>query len=129
MKTSEVLNKAADLIEKHGWGRGNGAMQPGFPEGACMEGGIAAAMGVDDLILIDAETLIYSYAPIQKCPAYRAVAEYLAHDGDVWHWNDTLATSASEVIEVLRATAVIEAAREEAAETVNQPTEELAVTW
>jgi len=115
---SETLNRAADLIEERGWTRGGG-WPTTDDEGAplCLEGGIMAALGLrfnDDAREVDVET----------CPAYRAVHVYLElhDDRDVegwpvvplWMWNDDRETAA-EVIEVLRAAAVIEAARENAA--------------
>ncbi|HJR88945.1 MAG TPA: hypothetical protein VJ782_02165, partial [Aeromicrobium sp.] len=55
--------------------------------------------------------------------AKRAVEAYLnladipvAHGGRyLWNWNDQPGRTASEVVEVLRATAIIEAAKEDAA--------------
>jgi hypothetical protein len=112
--TSEVLNRAADLIEERGWTKGGG-WPTADDEGAalCLEGGIMAALGLhfdkdDD--------------DVEQCPAYRAVHFYLGLKwGDVadwpqdplWTWNDDHGSEES-VIEVLRATAVIEAARENA---------------
>ena len=132
MQTSEVLNRAADLIETHGWVRGadGWAHAPEHVGSLCLEGGIDAAMGG-----------IYdrTVGEFVNCPAYRAVAAYLtAPEGAdymesyidtylevqiptmrLWRWNDAYPKDASEVIEVLRAAAVIEAVREtEAAETL-----------
>lgn len=122
MATSEVLNRAADLIEERGWTTGT----HGWPRSSqdatplCLEGGILAAIGEDFIsVRLDA---------FWTCPAYLAVQSYLeltpglltyGDDGPVeplWKWNDRGA-SAKSVIEVLRACAVIEASRErEAAE-------------
>jgi hypothetical protein len=129
MKTSDVLNKAADLIEERGWVKGEGWVTDLTPDGAplCLEGGIQAALGMrvksdtgDDR----------KFAPLLQCPAYRAVSTYLdrEHAGvepcevgftgqPLYWWNDERET-ADEVIATLRAVAVIEAAREEAAEPV-----------
>jgi hypothetical protein len=129
MRTSEILNKAADLIEERGWGQG-GATWFGMG-GLCLEGAIGAAMGrkvnqsgrPDN---IDPDELNFS------CPAGLAVRAYLEMELDqsaaehknaltpvskragYWlcHWNDKPARTAEEVIEVLRAAAVIEQARE-----------------
>ena len=112
MKTSEILNRAADLIEEHGWGQG-GATWKDVGAGLCLEGGIVAAMGVD---------MSRRMAPpegFEKCSAYRAVWDFL-QDDDRWgffrnhlyNWNDERTRTAEEVIEVLRAAAVIEASRE-----------------
>lgn len=115
MNTSEVLNRAADLIEEHGWGQGSPAMLG--------EGGLCA-MGA--LGLATWGEVTDRYEAIHHCPAGQAVANYIGdqpgllsgHDR-IWDWNDKPGRTASEVIEVLRAAAVIEAAREtEAAEVV-----------
>jgi hypothetical protein len=114
MNTSEVLNKAADLIEERGWVQGgvNGIDDPwGLAGGpVCLEGSIVAALGLK------------FRSALYDCPAYNAVAQHLDrkpmpadapfHDS-LWAWNDAPARTASEVIEVLRAAAVIEAAREQ----------------
>lgn len=123
MNTSEVLNRAADLIEEHGWTQGTHGWPRGNGEHAplCLEGGMIAALGRNWRDL--------DVNAFWDCPAYRAVKSYLGDrcrnaltgedDADLWAWNDTVASTASEVIEVLRAVAVIEAAREaEAAEVV-----------
>lgn len=116
MRTSEVLNLAADLIEQRGWGKGAGSWGHEDSEPLCLEGGIYAAMGADFVTTPRDE--------FTACPAYQAV---MAHVGparttyrdltgnettELWIFNDTYGRTASEVIEVLRATAVIEAARE-----------------
>lgn len=107
MKTSEILNKAADLIEQRGWGKGPGTWSG---DRLCLEGGLMAAMGVSA-----------NHTPdFHFCPAHRAVSDYLGRDLHedaerhlgVWSWNDEPARTANEVIEVLRAAAVIEAAKE-----------------
>jgi hypothetical protein len=114
MKTSEVLNKAADLIEERGWGIGSTTWGDCHPDGPlCIEGGIAAAMG-----------LVANEPPssggiwpedLNACPAAMAVRGYLGTtDPYLYMWNDHIPKSARDVVEVLRATAVIEAAREDA---------------
>ncbi|HJR88969.1 MAG TPA: hypothetical protein VJ782_02285 [Aeromicrobium sp.] len=113
MNTSEILNKAADLIEEQeGWTSGSG--WPGEAEyggsetgGLCLEGGIMAALGIkfgqrwDDTF--------------KTCPAVHAVNAYLERPAGhaLYGWNDMPGRTADEVVEVLRAAAVIEAAREE----------------
>lgn len=112
MNTSDILNRAADLIEEKGWTSGSG--WPGEAEyggsemgGLCLEGGIMAALGLnygqrwDDIF--------------KTCPAVHAVNAYLERDEGyaLYDWNDAPGRTAAEVIEVLRACAVIEAAREE----------------
>lgn len=117
MNTSDILNKAADLIEEHGLGHGCQSMLG--ENGLCLMGAIhAASFGEysDD------------YGAAANCPAGRAVYNYLSlpsEDVDAgWIWNDAKwgyetgtgwrVDRPEEVIEVLRATAVIEAARESA---------------
>lgn len=113
MRTSETLNLAADLIEKRGWQMGdwntNSETAP-----MCLEGGIIVAAGLD--------TGCYGVELLEVCPAARAVHAHLGHaEGrPLWEWNDgfiaetgTYVTrTQAEVIEVLRATALIESARE-----------------
>lgn len=109
MKTSEILDKAADLIEERGWTTGE-ATDPWGLDGkspVCLEGGILAASGLKGLA---------GRSLLDKCPAARAVASYLNTSEELWLWNDSGVRTAEQVIEVLRATAVIEAAREEAFE-------------
>ena len=106
-RTSEVLNRTADLIEEQGWGKGGGWYGEedfgGRTDGRlCLEGGIMAAMGIE---MTNMDRMV-------ACPAYKSVKTYL--DGATpFIWNDEHGRTASEVIEVLRAAAVIEAAREE----------------
>lgn len=121
METSEVLNRAADLIEERGW-RAGGGWNGDHGSGLCLEGGIQAAMGV-------------AVGPGYRCPAYHAVAQYLAEQGNtrpLFIWNDRLpyyseatgewlpsdqfadarARAPRRVVEMLRACAVIEQSRE-----------------
>lgn len=112
MKTSEVLNKAADLIEERGWGQGP---RTWTTEGAelCLEGAIAAAMGKNANRSPRFENGIWP-EDIQTCPAGAAVRDHLEWThAYLCMWNDKTERTADEVIEVLRACAVIEAAREE----------------
>jgi hypothetical protein len=112
MNTSEVLNTAADLIEERGWKRGNDGFRG--KGGLCLEGGIIAALGWEWGAVPEMAFSGYT------CPAYEAVRDHLdvVRNGDnyterLWLWNDAPTRTAAEVIEVLRACAVIEAAREE----------------
>lgn len=127
MNTSEVLNRAADLIQERGH-RGGGGW-PGaqrFDGRLCLEGGIMAAAGIT-------WANGTGYWEMQSCPAYKAVREYL-EGATPFMWQDDLpyapisegtggwvggseeaarAYAKERVIAVLRAAAVIEAAREE----------------
>lgn len=113
MNTSDVLNRAADLIEERGWAKGEGWYQGDDSASLCLEGGIQAALGIRDE---DYE----SDDEFRSCPAYKAVASYLGlsrRDQYVYDFNDNDGRTQAEVVEVLRASAVIEASRErEAAE-------------
>jgi hypothetical protein len=123
LRTSEVLHLAADHIHGQSWivgctGWGEG-IEGGESTGLCIEGGIAAALGLS--LTLDAFK-DGSYRALATCPAYRAVADYLIDKGEflgadskLWRWNDKPDRTASEVIETLRAAAAIEAAREDAA--------------
>jgi hypothetical protein len=127
MLTSEVLNKAADLIEERGWRPGGGWRGTAEKGALCLEGGIQAAMGVE-------------VGPGYRCPAYDAVAAYI-DSAALWIWNDrlpypwpinpdadpaagrrypggsrkaALLLAGERVVATLRATALIEAAKENA---------------
>ena len=119
MRTSEVLNKAADLIEERGWTQGPMGMLTDHPS-LCMEGAIRAAF--DGATIDWGSKKIYEYVGDvdDNCPAGMAVRHYLGC-GQPYVWNDDQERTAAEVIEVLRATAVIEAARE--TEAAEQPAE------
>lgn len=126
MRTSEVLNKAADLIEQHGWAKGSAAWNHGWGEDQklCLEGGIMAALGLEfgKPFVVDGED-IGVLTGLKTCPAYVAVENYLVEAGELsmledgtpeelWSWNDSRADTAERVIEVLRATALLEAVKE-----------------
>lgn len=116
MNASEVLNKAADLVETRGWtvdAKGwpgyVGSTEDAATSPVCIEGAIIAALGLDASV----EDVI---SGVDLCPAGLAVREYLniGQHGYMFMWNDTPGRTAAEVIEVLRAAAVIEAAKESA---------------
>lgn len=119
--TSEVLDLAADAIERRGWAFGGPKSLSGDPWGlndpsspVCLEGGILAALGhtVAD----------YTAGTFHACPAYTAVLDYLWPERTpyarhkLFEWNDEDGRTAAEVIEVLRATAAIERVKEAVAE-------------
>lgn len=116
-KASEILNRAADEIQKYGWTTGVRGWYREEGAGLCIEGGIIAAMGTthDDINVNEFRT----------CPAYQAVASYLGitEEDDLFDWNDSAynykgrgAKSGEHVIAVLRGAALVEASKEEAAE-------------
>lgn len=115
MQTSDVLNKAADLIERNGWTDGprGWPRTPDETRALCLEGGIMAASGISWRDL--------DVSQFATCPAYVAVQNYLGmtpgldHEGTavdpLWRFND--GSAAERVVGVLRAAAVIEFAREQ----------------
>ncbi len=118
--TSDILNRAADLIEQQGWTAGSdGWPGIGKSRSLCLEGGIIAAQH-----FASSQYFTEREARLLSCPAYRAVMDYLGTDqrwnsvrlpfGErrAYEWNDAEGRTAAEVIEVLRATAAIEQARE-----------------
>jgi hypothetical protein len=113
MRTSEVLDKAADLIEERGWRQGGAGWGDTPDAPLCLEGGILAALGREWHMV---GNFTATHDEFQTCPSYLAVRSYLGMTEvwqDVYDFNDDPDRTAAEVIEVLRACAVIEAAREE----------------
>lgn len=106
---ARTLNKAADLIEEHGWTQGAGGWGDG--SNLCLEGAIYAAMGGS----IWTEEYVDGERQLPKCRAYKAVVEFLEWtQGPLYRWNDETGRTKEEVVAVLRATAFVTAAREEA---------------
>lgn len=114
--TSEVINLAADLIEERGWTKGGVGMLADNTSKLCLEGAIGAVIdaGTVASCAIEGGPLVYDYDHIHACPAYAAVQDYLGGGQTLWVWNDMVA-DVQRVIEVLRAAAAVEAAREDAA--------------
>jgi hypothetical protein len=84
MTPQEVLSGAADLIEEHGWVRGEyGGEEHGF-----------CAMGA---ILYRS----HGYALAYNRARQRLMRE-LVHSGSIVFWNDNVAKSKDEVVETLR---------------------------
>lgn len=113
--TSEVLNRAADLIEDYGWGQGVGSMIGAG--GVCVMGAILHA--VQGRFARPDENDQDTYDVVDACPAGQAMYRYLAlpEGSELFDWNDKKVRTQSEVVEAIRACAVIEASRErEAAE-------------
>jgi hypothetical protein len=119
MQTSEVLNRAADLIEERGWW-GGGMKAPvrdteaaWWPEAhadtpVCVEGAIRLA--ADNAYRTKANTCHILAAYLQD--GYPECANTISGRVTPFSWNDRRGRTATEVIEVLRACAVIEASRE-----------------
>lgn len=133
MRVSEILHKSADVLESRAWTRGGGWDWQNEGRPVCLEGGIAAAMGVH---LLDRDAVPgrqfdqEQYDRFYACPAYQAVKEYLgdripetgvAHRQGryLYTYNDAVAHTKDEVVAVLRAAAEVEAAKE-AAELVEE---------
>jgi hypothetical protein len=109
MQTSEVLNKAADLIEERGWSpRGNNGAwhpKPGSTTPLCVEGALRLAAGRRDQDALDA---LSGYLNDRYPECFNPFSGRVLP----FSWNDRTGRTSSEVIEVLRACAVIEASRE-----------------
>lgn len=103
MKVSEQLDLAADMIQQHGWGKGVNSWQASRGAGLCIEGGIAAATGTG-----------FRLDVLYRCPAYRAVMDYLGRDAymPLYVWNDDEARDEQQVVETLRAAAAVERTKE-----------------
>jgi hypothetical protein len=92
MKPSEVLNKAADYIEEHGWARLAFETEDGK---VCISGGINRACGSTDALLYDGHI---GWRP--KNEAREALTKHLGRN--FVEWNDLVAQSADDVLHELR---------------------------
>lgn len=125
MRTSDVLDLAADKIQQHGWTQINGwnatpefgARVLGYAnEALCLEGAIMAAAG------LQLGRNLGAPEDVRLCPAYGAVQEYLEFEHlPLYAWNDKPERTAAEVIEVLRAAAAVERLKESSYDTEDQP--------
>lgn len=98
MNTSDVLNRTADSLERDGWMNPHQCTDGWSP--TCAQVAIGRIANYDVLY-------------------FAAEKALLAHIGgttvsDIWAWNDAPNRTATEVVEALRACAVIEAAKENA---------------
>ena len=121
-----TLSTAADLIDARSWA-GRGDQPDPWGGGAataaplCMEGALLAASGVSlpafDGTLASFHARDALLTALASSPAYRAVAEFLnlSPGRRLSDWNDAEGRTAVEVVAVLRATALVESARESAA--------------
>lgn len=119
MRTSEILDLAADTTERRGWAGNKEASE--FIEGAgytydpwgldggpvCIEGALIAVIGRDQF---------QTTYDVTKCAAYRAVHEYLdlGPHHRLFAWNDAPERLQEEVVAVLRGAAAVERVKEEA---------------
>lgn len=99
MQTSEVLNKAADLIEVEGWWQD----RPGGGVGKCASNAISTVAQREQVSILPAHIAFAEHVGVGR-PLVRNIAD----------WNDAPERTATEVIEALRAAALIEAAKENA---------------
>lgn len=120
MNTSEVLDRAADEIERRGWSQGTGW----FPRSdestpVCAEGALRLACGFGGGVGLDGAWFDLA----SKRAACDALSAYLTDrfpecinqvTGAVipFSWNDARSRTQAEVIEVLRAAAMVERTRE-----------------
>lgn len=116
MNTSDVLNLAADLIEERGWARGGGWHPEHLLADAplCAEGALKAACMADEGDVRHWTDLYYGpewFGGGAQDGVLERVKDYLGEQY-VFSWNDRPERTASEVVGVLRAAAVVEAARE-----------------
>jgi hypothetical protein len=102
MKTSEVLYGAADHIAVFGHHKGSGAEDSGLP----LTQSAVCTLGALTVVEINNEGAPY-------IAARDALRTHLG--GNIVAWNDAPERTAAEVIATLRAAAVIEAAKEQAA--------------
>lgn len=111
-----VLNRTADLIEERGWATGNCGMKVIGP--LCLEGAIAAVLGTPTSTWAGGggspsndpepgeEFYVYD-DDLRLHPAYEATVAYLRLSDQLWTWNDENGRTATEVVEALRAAALI----------------------
>jgi hypothetical protein len=109
VNTANVLDRAADLIEEHGWGKGFETWDTKAGEGLCIEGAILEALG--------ATSDFPNTYLANTCAAGLAVREYLkmgpmSFANALWHWNDVNAESQEQVVSVLRGAAAAERAKD-----------------
>jgi hypothetical protein len=121
MKTSEVLNRAADVIQRDGWYQGgyspdaDKAMTTLVGRPVCALGAIHVAADEWLLWFEDLQCWAGGRTPVTDVVA-KILARHIDHpDLFIPAWNDHEGRTAAEVIEALRAAAIIEAAREDAA--------------
>lgn len=116
MKTSEILTKAADIIEAQGWVKGEQGTVVG--EGPkCLMGAVAQAAGMTTFPAAWRDQEHYSYTGLYDHPAGKALVEHMgvADSDHLWKFNDA-AEGVNDVLEVLRAAALVEAGREDYAD-------------
>lgn len=109
MNTSEILNQAADYIEEYGWVQ-CGGWYPLWEEPACLEGAMRVVTMQhtgEDIFTAPADS---KWGPLYA-RAKAAMRNYLGV-GNPWVWNDEIGRTEEEVIEALRAAALMEEVKE-----------------
>lgn len=106
---SSILMQASRIIQERGWANGSDADPWAGLTGqsVCAEGAIAAAMQLDGLG--------YNRVVANGCPAFTAVTKYLGFEDRLWAWNDAPGRTATEVINTLKAAAIVELCKEKTA--------------
>lgn len=94
--TADVLDDAADYIEKHGWGIGTAALRA--ENGVCIEGALCRVQGIP----------LFDWTAGQTMPAYLALQATIGINGWLWGWNDDDGRTEQEVLDALRAAAKAE---------------------
>lgn len=110
LKTSEVLDLAADKIEENGWRTGGGWWPTHGRQELCLEGGLIAALGLTPEELDPDDT--DQWLGFQSCPAYQAVRNHIGTTKSLWSWNDSQNTK-ERVLEALRGAAEAERQKEQ----------------
>lgn len=101
---AEACEVTADLLEGH-WTKGSWIRVDEGNVTYCVEGALAAALGIEARWLAEGSP---ARDLLAACPVYKAVLD-TARDGryspDLAHWNDTVANTEQQVLDVLHATA------------------------
>lgn len=115
MTVSQVLNNAADYIQTFGWSQGTG-WYPECGEPACLEGSIDVAASAQGRTVASFQLATAATDAVSNYLTDRYPDAVNQSAGVVFPfaWNDRFGRTATEVVEVLRAVALIEAAHEDA---------------
>lgn len=102
MNNSEILYGAADVLDENEWGQG-------------------WSRPVGQLCLVDAIARIVDSETEEFRLSLNAMREHLDISRPLYEWNDEPGRQKHEVVEALRACAVIEEAKEKGYDTTDQP--------
>jgi hypothetical protein len=106
---AETCEATASLLEGH-WTKGSWYTETNGYQTYCVEGALAAALGLDPTTMSEADES--SRSLLRDCPVYEAVCDTI-NEGEApdWHvtdlpgWNDTDHRTEQEVLDILHATA------------------------